>query len=198
MLQATEQRFPFSPWRKLWWGRLAPWSPWRSTVEQISSFRPGRTPHQIRWVTEGGCDPMESPCWSRFAGRACDPVGDPHWSILFLKDCTPWKGSMLELFMKNCSPWEGRTLEQFMENSLLWEGPHAGAGAECEESSPWRGRSGSNDVWWTDCKPHSPSFCATRGRRERNFLGIRGRWYFFWICFYFPLSYSDLIGNKLN
>jgi len=79
---------------------------------------------------------MESPCWSRFAGRACDPVGDPHWSILFLKDCTPWKGSMLELFMKNCSPWEGRTLEQFMENSLLWEGPHAGAGAECEESSP--------------------------------------------------------------
>ncbi|KAJ7408232.1 suppression of tumorigenicity 5 protein isoform x4 [Pitangus sulphuratus] len=37
-----------------------------------------------------------SPRWSRLAGRTCDPVGDPHWSSRFLKDCTPWKGPMLE------------------------------------------------------------------------------------------------------
>ena len=49
---------------------------------------------------------------------------------------TPWKGPMLEQFMKNCSLWEGLTLEKFMEDCLPWEGPHAGAGEECEESSP--------------------------------------------------------------
>ena len=72
-----------------------------------------------------------SPGWSRFAGRTCDPVGDPHWSSLFLKDCTPWMGPMLEQFVKNCSAWE-----KFVKDCLLWEGPHAGAGEECEESSP--------------------------------------------------------------
>ncbi|GAB0204222.1 hypothetical protein GRJ2_002887800 [Grus japonensis] len=85
---------------------------------------------------EGVCDPVGSPRWSRFAGRTCDPVGDPRWSSLFLKDCTPWKGPMLEKFMENCSPWEGLMLEKFVEDCLLWEGPQAGAGAECEESSP--------------------------------------------------------------
>ncbi|GAB0209805.1 hypothetical protein GRJ2_003446200 [Grus japonensis] len=73
---------------------------------------------------------------SRFAGRTCDPVGDPHWSSLFLKVCTPWKGPTLEQFMKNCSLWEGLTLEKFVKDCLPWERPHAGAGEECEESSP--------------------------------------------------------------
>ena len=77
-----------------------------------------------------------SPCWSRFAGRTCDPAGDPCWSSLFLKDCTLWKGPTLEQFVKNCSPWEGLPLEKFVEDCLPWEGPHAGAGEECEESSP--------------------------------------------------------------
>ena len=63
-------------------------------------------------------------------------MGDPRWSSLFLKDCTPWKGPMLEQFVKNCSPWEGLTLEKFVKDCLPWEGPHAGAGEECEESSP--------------------------------------------------------------
>jgi len=84
------------------------------------------------------CDPMESPCWSRlltppadlwrqrstrwsrFTGRTYDPVGDPHWSSLFLKDCTQWKGLMLE---------------QLVENCVLSVEPHTGVGEECEESS---------------------------------------------------------------
>ncbi|GAB0186526.1 zinc finger and BTB domain-containing protein 5 [Grus japonensis] len=99
---------------------------------------------------KGGCDPTGSPCWSKllvgpvaplrgspgwstFAGRTCDPVGDPRRSRLFMKDCTPWKGLMLEQFVKNCSLWEGLMLEKFLEDCLLWEGPHAGAGEECEE-----------------------------------------------------------------
>ncbi|GAB0185960.1 zinc finger and BTB domain-containing protein 5 [Grus japonensis] len=77
-----------------------------------------------------------SPRQSRFAGRTCDPVGDPCWSSLLLKVCTPWKGPTLEQLVKNCSPWEGLMLEKFMEDCLPWEGPHAGARAECEESSP--------------------------------------------------------------
>ena len=59
--------------------------------------------------------------WSRFSGRTCDPAGDPRWSSLLLKDCTPREGLILEKFVEDC---------------LLWEGPHAGAGEECEESSP--------------------------------------------------------------
>ena len=105
-------------------------------------------------MPEGRCDPVGSLCWSRllagpvdpwrersprwsrFAGRTCDPAGDPRWSRLFLKDCTSWKGPTLEQFVKNCSLWEGLTVEKFMDDCLPWEGPHAGAGEECEESSP--------------------------------------------------------------
>jgi len=53
-------------------------------------------------------------CWSRFSGRSYDPVEDSRWSILFLKDCTLWKGTMPKQFVKNCSLWEGLTLEKLM------------------------------------------------------------------------------------
>ncbi|GAB0181776.1 hypothetical protein GRJ2_000642900 [Grus japonensis] len=76
------------------------------------------TPEQVD-APEGGCDPMGSSRWSRFAGRTCDPMGDPHWSSLFLKFCTLWKGPTLEQFVKDCLPWEGLTSEQFMEDCLL-------------------------------------------------------------------------------
>ena len=66
----------------------------------------------------------------------CDLVGSLCWSSLLLKVCTPWEGPTLEKVMKNCSPWEGLTLEKLVEDCLPWEGPQAGAGAECEESSP--------------------------------------------------------------
>jgi len=42
----------------------------------------------------------------------------------------------LEQFMKSYSPWEGLALEKIVEDCVPWEGPHAGAGEECEESSP--------------------------------------------------------------
>ncbi|KAF4799491.1 Follistatin-related protein 4 [Turdus rufiventris] len=46
---------------------------------------------------------------------------DPRWSSLFLKDCTIWKGLMLEQLMRNYIPWEELMLEQFMVDCLLWE-----------------------------------------------------------------------------
>jgi len=45
--------------------RVESCSPWRSTVEQISTCSSWRTPRRGRWMPEGGCDPMGSPCWSR-------------------------------------------------------------------------------------------------------------------------------------
>jgi len=50
-------------------------------------------------------------------------VGDPHWSSLFVKDCIPWKRSMLEQFMDNCSSHAGHRLEQFTKDCIFWEGP---------------------------------------------------------------------------
>ena len=55
---------------------------------------------------------------SMSSGRTCDPAGHLRWSSLFLKDCTPWGGPVLEQFMKDCLPWEG---------------PHAGAGEQHEK-----------------------------------------------------------------
>jgi len=54
-------------------------------------------------LPEVGYDPVESPCWSRLllGPVDSDPVESPRWSSLFLKDCTPWKGPMLEQFMED-------------------------------------------------------------------------------------------------
>lgn len=45
------------------------------------------------------------------------PVSNPCWSSPFLKDCSPWKESVLE-FVKDCN---------------LCEGTHTGARKQCEE-----------------------------------------------------------------
>jgi len=63
-------------------------------------------------------------------------MGDPRWNSLFLKGCTLWEGPALGQFVKSCTLWEGLTLEKFVENCLLCKKPQAGAGSECEESSP--------------------------------------------------------------
>ncbi|KAK4826947.1 hypothetical protein QYF61_012796, partial [Mycteria americana] len=138
-------------------------------------------PEQVD-APEGGCDLMESlcwskllagpmdpwrersPCWSRFAGRTCDPVGDPRWSSLCLKDCTLCKGSMLEQFVKNCSPWEGLMLEKFMEDCLLWEGHHSGAGEECEEEGAVET---TCDELTATPIPHPPALLG-RGKRHTS------------------------------
>ena len=93
----------------------SPWrtpcrSRWRHPKEAVTPWEAcaGASSWQDLWP----CG-ERSPHWSRFVGRTCDPVG-----------------------VKNCSLWEGLTLEKLVEDCLPWEGPHAGAGAECEESFP--------------------------------------------------------------
>ncbi|PKU39849.1 rna-directed dna polymerase from mobile element jockey-like [Limosa lapponica baueri] len=88
--------------------------------------------------------PHGKPMLEQASGRTCGPlergahagVGllavlvTPWRSSLFLKDCTQWKGPMLEQFMKNCNPWEGPILEKFVKDCLPWVGLHTGAGEE--------------------------------------------------------------------
>jgi len=107
---AGAEIFPCSPWWRPWWGRLSPFSPWRSTMEQTPTGSPWNAPCQTRCMPEGDSNPMRSPRWSRllpgaaeprrersphqirFAGQTCEPIGEPHWSSLFLKDCRSWTG----------------------------------------------------------------------------------------------------------
>ncbi|PKU38070.1 neurexin-3-hypothetical protein [Limosa lapponica baueri] len=84
-------------------------------------------------VSKGGCDPMESPSWSKLLAGLVIPWGTHAGTCLFLKGCAPWKGPTLEQIMKNCYSWEGPMLEKLMEDCLPWERPHTGTGEECEE-----------------------------------------------------------------
>ena len=107
-----------------------------------------------------------SRCWSKFSGRMCGPAGDLHWNNLFLKNCTPWKGHMLEQFVKNCSPWEGPKLEKFLKDCLPWVGPHAGEGIEREEE-------GVAEVMPNELTPTPiphPLHCS---RKEAEKLGVK-------------------------
>ena len=92
---------------------------------------------------------------------------DPQWSSVFLKDCTLWKGRMLEQFVKNCSTKEGPTLEKFMEDCFLWEGPHAGAGEENKEEGA---AEMTCDALTATPIPRSP---VPLGRKEVEYWGVK-------------------------
>ncbi|GAB0208932.1 AN1-type zinc finger protein 5-like [Grus japonensis] len=66
--------------------QAVPLQPMEDDGEQRFHLQPMEDPmlEQVE-APEGGCDPMGSPCWSKFAGRTCDPMGDPRWSSLVLK-----------------------------------------------------------------------------------------------------------------
>jgi len=132
VLQAPEQRFPCSAWRRPWCVGCPPadhggprWSRYPPAARGGTHVRSGGCPEEAvtLWKARTGAGSWQdlwthrerSPFWSRSSVRTCDPTGDPHWSNLFL------------------NLWEGLTLEHFMKNCVLWEGPHAGAGEECEE-----------------------------------------------------------------
>ena len=79
-------------------------------------------PTEVNGGAEIPLQPVEDPTPEQAAGpgEGRDSVGKP----------------TLEQFMEDCSPWKGLGLEKLMEDWPPWEGPHAGAGEECEESSP--------------------------------------------------------------
>ena len=84
-----------------------------------------------------GLRPMERSPWrSRFSSRNYGPWKTHTGAVCSCRTVPHSEGPTLEQFLKNCSPWEGPMLEHFVKDRIPWEGPHAGAGEECEESSP--------------------------------------------------------------
>ena len=140
--------------------------------------------------------PMErSLCRSRFSVRTCALLGDPHWSSLFLKDCTLWKGPILDQYLKNCSLWEGLMLEQFVKDCIPWERPRAGAGQECEEEE--------EDYELTATPfPFLLHHSGGGGRRVESKAEPRKKGEMeercCEICSYFSLSYFDFDCKKIN
>ena len=220
VLETPEQRvFPCSSCWRPWWGRLSPCSPWRSTVEQISTCSPWRIPHHSRGMPEKGCDPVESPCWSRLLAGPVAPWREEPTQVCW-QDLWPRGGPTLEQPVpEGLHPVEGIHTAAICEELQLvgrthvgevcgglclpWEGPHVGAGEECEELSPWGGRNSRDTVWWTDHSPHSLSPCTAEGEEVENSgvkfsLGRREGWGegVFKIWFFFSLSCSHLIGNR--
>ena len=170
VLQVPEQIFPSRPWRRPWWGRLSPSSPWRSMMEQISTCSPWRTPDWSRWMPEGDCDHAESPhwsrllaricglwrerrpCWSRFVGRTCDPVDRTH------------AGAVHEELQPVGSTHLGGVYGGL---STMGESPHWSRG-RVWEVLPLRRKERRDEVWWTDRNPNSLLllFLSRGGGRE--------------------------------
>jgi len=73
--QVSEQRFFCSPWRRPWWSRLFPWSPWSIMTEQISTVQPVEEPTmELAHRSWRKLKPMETPHWSRgnmWGGSSC-------------------------------------------------------------------------------------------------------------------------------
>lgn len=83
---------------------------------------------------------------------------------LFLKDCTTWRGPMLEQLPKNCSPLE---TDHLSSSSCIipWKRPHTGAGEQCREEGAVTGVMN----WLGTCHSLSPlNHSWQRNRRVRN------------------------------
>ena len=173
------------------------------------------------------------PWWSRSPPAAC--AGLHTRADEYLKEVvTPWRAHAGAGLLQDLWPHRVPTLEQPVPEGLhpvegthagvvcedlqpmgrshfgevhreLWEGSHAGSGAECEESSPWGGKSDRDSMWRTDRNPHSQCPCAAWGEELENLgeklsPGRKEGWGegVFKTWFYFSLFYSNLIGNKLK
>jgi len=132
VLQAPEQRFPCNP-RKSVERQAVPMQPVEVHGGANVQLQPVEDPMPEQAdAPKGSCDcgkptleqapsrtcgersPHKEPvCWQDFR-----PHKDPCWSSLFQKNCTLWKGPILEQFVKNCSPLEGATLKKFVEDYL--------------------------------------------------------------------------------
>lgn len=112
----------------------------------------------------------------------CGCGRDPHWS----------------------SPWEGPTLKKLMENHLPWEGLHPMSRGRVGGVFPPRRKHWKRQhvINWSQPPVPVSLHCWWRRRQriqERNSAWEErkdvGRSFKIW--FYFSLSYSDLIDNKL-
>jgi len=117
-------------------------------MEQISTCSLRKTPCQSRWMPEGSCDPMGSPCWSRFLPGPVDPWRQRSscWSR-FAGGAYDYMG--------------GPKLEQPVPEGLHpVKGTHAGA--VCEELQPV-GRTHVGE-FHRELSPMGGTSCWSRGR----------------------------------
>ena len=165
MLQVPEQRLPCSPWWRPWWGRLSPaahgsprWSRYSPAahggphIEAGGCLKEGVT----LWRACTGAGLLAGPVnpWGTYTGVVCswrtaprgrDPCWSSSWRMAVHGKDSHWRCS----WMAVCCGRE----------------PHTGAGKDCEESSPWGGTSGRDNVWWTDRKPRSRPLAPLEGSR---------------------------------
>lgn len=132
---------------------------------------------ELPWNLQSPKDPMlrQMDAWRKLwsygkpmedqaPGGTCEPVGNPCWSSLDLKNCTLWKGAMLETILKNCSSvGEGYVLDTFVRDCLLWVGLHNAAGEDIEKE-----RSSRDNTGRISCNPlfPIPLSCSWGGSRE--------------------------------
>lgn len=137
------KRFPCSLWRRLWWGRLSPCSPWSSGVERYPPAAPGG-PHTraAGWpkviVTLWEADP-EAGSWQDVDSWR-EQVSGPMTSWAHkLEQAVPeelhhLEGVTLEQLVKNWSLLKDSMLEKFMEDLIPLEGTPCLSREACEES----------------------------------------------------------------
>lgn len=119
--------------------------------KQIYTLQPTELPTSQQVMgPEGSCN-----LWRTYAGAGS------WWSSLFLKDCSPWEGPMLEQFLNNCSPWQVFMLEQ----------------GKSTRTKEWQ--TGIVMYWPQPPIPHPPCAASGRGVSIRNegmklSLGRRG------------------------
>lgn len=148
MHQVPVQRLPCRPWWQPWWGSCA-----SALVRTIS--------YPCMWIwPKRNCSWWE-PALKKAPGRTCWLV-ERSMSMLeqvFLKDCTLWKGPILEQFTKNCIL--GRTHTGWVQRIVSHE---------------MRGRVGGgkrgNEVLQTDHNPHSLSPCTSNMEKVEE-LGMK-------------------------
>lgn len=113
----------------------------------------------------------------------------PHCSSLFWKECTPWKGPLLEQLLKTCSLWERIMLEMLMKDCFPVEWPHAGAGEQCENK-----RAAEMKCYEPTVNTQSLSTCTAWGGEEivvMRELSWSGKKVVLVLVFlYFSISYS--------
>lgn len=147
---------------------MSSWSPWRTTVKQISTCSLWRN----LWRTDSGpcqswmkLQPMETPHRNRFltGDKACGEkpklvqlfrkkLWDPYWSSLFLKVSKLYhmEEAQNEAVLKALQPM-GRDVETF------WEGLYpTGGTSHCSRVPVWGGKTNRYEALWTDFNPLSP------------------------------------------
>ena len=122
MLQAPQQRFLCSPWRRPWWFRLSYCAACGGPCagaggDALREAEAHGEPTQEQAPRRGG-GPWRGPCRSRFSGRVCG-LRKTHAGGI-----SSWRTAL---------HGKDQCRRRFVQDSILWEGLHAGAVEECEE-----------------------------------------------------------------